>query len=346
MTEAAAGLRLAELTTLHVGGPAREVVAVATQDELVDAVRTADGRGDQVLVVGGGSNLVVGDDGFDGVVVLVRSRGVDQRDVAGGTGLVVAAGEPWDELVAATVDAGLGGIAALSGIPGLAGATPIQNVGAYGQEIASVVRSVRVLDRATGAVRELSPADCAFGYRDSRLKHDPSLVVLAVAVTLARAPVRVQYGELARRLGVDVGDSAPPADVRAAVLALRRAKGMVLDPADLDTRSAGSFFTNPVLADEDSRLAALPDTAPRYPSAPGTTKVSAAWLIEQSGIGKGYGRGEARISGKHTLALTNRGTATTAELLEVASDVVAAVRAKFGIELVPEPVLVGCTLPA
>ena len=340
-TTATAGPRLAELTTLRVGGPAREVVTATREDELVAAVLEADGRGVPVLLVGGGSNLVVADEGFDGRVVLVRTRGAD-----GDAGrLRVAAGEPWDDVVAATVAEGRGGVAALSGIPGLAGATPIQNVGAYGQEIASAVTAVRVLDRGTGGIRELAPQDCGFGYRDSRFKRDPAFVVLAVELTLADDPPQVRYAELARALGVEVGATAPPTDVREAVLGLRRRKGMVLDPTDPDTHSAGSFFTNPVLADADPRLVALPGTAPRYPAAPGSVKVSAAWLIEQAGIAKGFGHGDARISTKHTLALTNRGAATTAELLAVAGEVVAAVRDRFGIDLVAEPVLVGCALP-
>jgi UDP-N-acetylmuramate dehydrogenase len=339
--QAPAGLRLADLTTLRVGGPAREVVTATSEGELVDAVRDADGRGAPLLLVGGGSNLVVADEGFDGVVVLVRTRGVHGAD-----GIVrVAAGEPWDDLVAATVDDGFGGISALSGIPGLTGATPIQNVGAYGQEVASVLKSVRLLDRGTGEVREIDRDELGFGYRDSRLKHDPSLVVLAVAMALPGEPPQVRYAELARALGLEVGATAPPADVRAAVLGLRRGKGMVLDPADPDTRSAGSFFTNPVLPEDDPRLAALPATAPRYPATAGSVKVSAAWLIEQAGIARGYGHGDARISTKHTLALTNRGSASTAELLAVAGEVAAAVRDRFGVDLVAEPVLVGCALP-
>jgi UDP-N-acetylmuramate dehydrogenase len=345
--EASAGLRLADLTTLRLGGPAREVVTAQTQDELVAAVREVDARGERLLVVGGGSNLVVADDGFDGVVVLVRTRGVEHRRAAGGAvELVLAAGEPWDDLVATTVEQGLAEVAALSGIPGLVGATPIQNVGAYGQEIAAAVRSVRVLDRRDGELAELAPAECGFAYRDSRFKHDPALVVLAVTLALTTQPPRVRYAELARALGVQVGDTASASAVRDTVLRLRRSKGMVLDETDPDTRSAGSFFTNPVLAVDDPRLRALPEEAPRYPgAAQGTVKVSAAWLIEQAGIAKGFGRGDARISTKHSLALTNRGDATTADLLAVAGEVVSAVRARFGVDLAPEPVLVGCALP-
>lgn len=339
------GVRLADLTTLHLGGPVRSVQVATTPDELVDAVRDVDARGEALLVVGGGSNLVVGDEGLDSVVVLVRSRGVTTTTTPDGVALVVQAGEPWDDLVAATVNDGLGDLAALSGIPGLAGATPIQNVGAYGQELSSVVRSVRVLDRATGDVGELAPAECAFAYRDSRFKREPGLVVLAVTLGLRREQPVVRYAELARTLGVDVGARAPAGDVRAAVLELRRAKGMVLDSTDPDTRSAGSFFTNPVLGPDDPRLVALPAQAPRYPGPGGAVKVSAAWLIEQSGLSRGYGHGDARISTKHTLALTNRGGASTTQLLALAAEVVAAVRHRFGIELVPEPVLVGCALP-
>jgi UDP-N-acetylmuramate dehydrogenase len=333
--------RLADLTTLRVGGPAREVVTATTEEALVAAVRDADAAGMPVLLVGGGSNLVVADDGFDGRVVLVRTRGID----GDAERLRVAAGEPWDDLVAAVVADQRGGVAALSGIPGLAGATPIQNVGAYGQELASVVSSVRVLDRTTGDVRELASHECGFAYRDSRFKRDPSLVVLAVTLSLAVEPPQVRYAELARTLGVDVGTTAPADVVRDAVVRLRRSKGMVLDADDPDTRSAGSFFTNPVLPARDPRLTALPDSAPRYPAPAGSVKVSAAWLIERAGIAKGYGHGDARISTKHTLALTNRGSATTAELLAVAGEVAAAVRERFGIDLVAEPVLVGCALP-
>jgi UDP-N-acetylmuramate dehydrogenase len=343
---------LADLTTLRLGGPARAVLRPDTEAELVDVVRTLDRAGSPLLLVGGGSNLVVADAGFAGTVVLVRTRCVDERNLAdGGLELTAAAGEPWDELVAGTVEAGFGELAALSGIPGLVGAAPIQNIGAYGQELADVVRSVRVLDRRTGTVRDLAPADCGFGYRDSRFKRDQGLAVLAVNMHLTTADQPVAYAELANALGLRVGASAPPGPVRAAVLALRRGKGMVIEPddPDPDTRSAGSFFTNPVLRGEDATLAALqaqhPDL-PTYPAAEGNVKVSAAWLIERSGFTKGYGHGDARISAKHTLALTNRGRASTAELLALAAEIVAGVRDRFAITLTPEPVLIGCAIPA
>ncbi len=240
------GTRLADLTTLAVGGPVQRLVEVHDADELVAAVREADAAGRPLLVLGGGSNVVAPDAGWPGDVVAVRSRGV----VRTGDSLEVQAGEPWDDLVAHTVAEGLAGIEALSGIPGSTGATPVQNVGAYGQEVAQTITAVRVLDRRDGSVRTLAPADCGFGYRDSALKRNPGVfVVLTVTfgLTAAGLSMPVGYAELARRLGVEVGERAPLADVRAAVLELRRGKGMVLDPADPDSRSAGSFFTNPVV---------------------------------------------------------------------------------------------------
>ncbi len=338
--------RLSELTTLGLGGPARRVVEPRSEAELVEVVRELDAEGTPLLVVGGGSNLVVGDDGFDGVVVRLPATGVGHAVEGDGIRVRVSAGQPWDPLVAALVEGGHGGqVAALSGIPGLAGATPIQNVGAYGQDVAAVVASVHVLDRRHGWLDDLDASECRFGYRDSLFKHDPLWVVLGVTLRLASQDQPVRYAELARTLGVDLGATAPAADVRAAVLELRRRKGMVLDPADPDTRSAGSFFTNPVLTADDPRLAALPDGVPRYPAGDGQVKVSAAWLIENAGFAKGYGHGDARISTKHTLALTNRGTATTAQLLALAGEIVAGVRERFDVALTPEPVLVGCALP-
>jgi UDP-N-acetylmuramate dehydrogenase len=269
-------------------------------------------------------------------VVLVRTRGVEEY----GDDLVVSAGEDWDALVARTVADGRVGLEALSGIPGTVGASPIQNVGAYGADVAAVVVSVRVLDRRTGEVHDLTAEQCGFSYRHSLFKAEPGQrVVLSVRLRLGRdelgAPVR--YAELAGRLGVALGDRAPAAAVRDAVLALRRGKGMVLDPADPDSVSAGSFFTNPVVAQ-------APPGAPSWPEADGRVKVSAAWLIEQSGFGKGWGTGRAGLSSKHTLAVVNRGGATADELLAVARAVRDGVRERFGITLVHEPVVVGTTL--
>jgi UDP-N-acetylmuramate dehydrogenase len=319
-------VELAPLTTLRLGGPAGAFVEARSQDELVDAAR------DAALVLAGGSNVVVADAGVPGLVVLVATKGIE-RD---GARLTVAAGEDWDALVALCVAAGLQGFECLSGIPGSVGATPIQNVGAYGQEVAETVESVCVLDRATGRVEEMSAADCGFVYRGSVFKYHDRRVVLAVTFVLREAPVSgpLRYAELARALGVPIGGSAPLADVREAVLALRRRKGMVIDPADPDSVSAGSFFTNPILD-------AAPDGAPAWPEPDGRVKTSAAWLIEQSGFHRGYGNGRVGISTKHTLALVNRGGGTTAELMALAHEIDAGVEERFGIALHPEPVLVG-----
>jgi UDP-N-acetylmuramate dehydrogenase len=339
-------VRIADLTTLRLGGPAARFVDAAGVDELVETVRDCDLRGEPVLILSGGSNLVVADEGFDGTVVRVGSRGVDV-DAAGCSAVVtVAAGEPWDELVDRAVAEGWVGIEAMSGIPGAVGATPMQNVGAYGQEVAETVWSVRTFDRRTGAVRTFANAECGFGYRTSRFRRDTRFVVLEVSYQLwpgnLSGPVR--YPELARALGISVGERAWTRDVRAAVLALRRGKGMVLDEADHDTWSAGSFFTNPIL--DATRAAALPARAPRWPLPDGRVKTSAAWLIEEAGFSRGHPGpgGRVALSGKHPLALTNRGSATTADLLALAREVHGGVRSAFGIELVPEPVLIGCSL--
>lgn len=335
---------LSEVTTLRLGGPAETVVEATSEAELIAAVRTADAAGEPVLLVGGGSNLVVSDAGFDGTVVLVRTRGIDvSADACSGAMVTVAAGEDWDELVAHAVEQDWAGIEALSGIPGSVGATPIQNVGAYGQEVADTVVSVRTWDRHESRVRTIMFTDLGFSYRHSRFKAEPSRFVVLTVVFQLRfaaglsAPVR--YGELARHLGVAVGERAPLAGVRHSVLALRRGKAMVLDPDDHDTWSAGSFFTNPILSAEAA--ADLPADAPRFDQPDGTVKTSAAWLIDHAGFAKGHQRGAVGLSSKHVLALTNRGGATTTELLELAREVRDGVERAFGIRLVNEPVIVG-----
>jgi len=346
-------MKLADFTTLRLGGPARGFVRAGTEDELIDAVRSADAAGEPVLILGGGSNLVVSDEGFDGTVVQVATRGVS-RD--GGPGvLTVAAGEDWDAVVARSVAEGLAGLECLSGIPGLTGATPIQNVGAYGQEVAETITAVRVYDRVTGDVMDIPNERCDFGYRTSRFRGAGRFVVLSVtfrlAVQVLSAPVR--YAELAAALGVPVGGQAESAEARAAVIELRQRKGMVIDPADADTRSAGSFFVNPVL--DAPALAAVEAAArarwgpqtrvPHFAAGDGLVKVPAAWLIEHAGFGKGYNPGDgARISAKHTLALVNAGTASTAALLALAREIRDGVRDAFGVSLAPEPVLVGVSL--
>ena len=338
---------LRDHTTLRLGGPAGRWVEATTEQELVDAVSGADEAGEPLLLVAGGSNLVVADEGFAGTVVHVATTGVaadheGDDPTCGGVLVTVAAGESWDDVVATAVARGWTGLEALSGIPGSVGATPIQNVGAYGQEVSQTIAKVRVWDRTLRGVRTFANADCGFAYRHSRFKADPARhVVLDVTFQLKQgslgAPVR--YAELARRLGVAEGERAPLADVRQAVLDLRRGKGMVLDADDHDTWSAGSFFTNPVV-DPD----AVPEGAPAWPQPDGRVKTSAAWLIDHAGFARGYGAGPARLSTKHTLALTNRGRATTADLLALAREVRDGVERAYGIRLVNEPVLVGCEL--
>jgi UDP-N-acetylmuramate dehydrogenase len=338
---------LADHTTLRLGGPARSWVRAETEQDLVDAVRTCDDAGEPVLVLAGGSNVVVADEGFAGTVVEVATTGVaadheDDDPTCGGVVVTVAAGESWEPFVGRAVDRGWVGVEALSGIPGSVGATPIQNVGAYGQEVSQTLASVRVWDRTLRGIRTFAAADCGFGYRTSRFKADPGRhVVLSVTYQFRQGELGmpVGYAELAGALGVELGTRAPMSDVRRAVLDLRRHKGMVLDTTDHDTWSAGSFFTNPVVPAEE-----IPEGAPAWPQPDGRVKTSAAWLIERAGFGKGYGEGAARLSTKHTLALTNRGGATTTELLELAREIRDGVTERFGIRLVNEPVLVGCEL--
>jgi UDP-N-acetylmuramate dehydrogenase len=326
---------LAPYTTLRLGGPARAVIEARTEEELVEAASDPG-----VVLLAGGSNVGVGDAGVDATGARVLTRGVEVEEGAEHVLLRVAAGESWDDLVARCVADGLVGVECLAGIPGSTGATPIQNVGAYGQEVADTLAAVRVLDRRTGEVTELGPEDCGFGYRTSAFKRAPGRwAVLEVVLRLRPggqgAPIR--YAELARTLGVQPGERAGLADVRDAVLALRRGKGMVLDPGDHDTWSAGSFFTNPFVDP-----AALPDGAPAFAQPDGTAKTSAAWLIERAGFHRGYGDPAGiAISSKHTLALTNRGDGTTAALVALAREIAAGVRERFGVVLEPEPVFLG-----
>lgn len=359
---------LAGLTTMRVGGPAARLVTADSADAVLEAVCAADAAGEPLLVLSGGSNLVVADEGFPGTVVRIVSRGtaVESASACAGVSLRVAAGHPWDELVAQTLDQGWSGIEALSGIPGAAGATPVQNVGAYGQEVAQTIAQVRTWDRAQGQVRTFAAADCGFGYRSSRFKSEqlgppgavpggPRYVVLEVVFQLesnaSSQPIR--YADLARQLGVATGERVPLAAAREAVLAQRRQRGMVLDDADPDTWGCGSFFTNPVL--DEAGYAALAERAaarlsadqvpPRFPGGDGAVKTSAAWLIERAGFHRGFGMpGPAALSTKHTLAVTNRGSATAADVIALARTVRDGVAEAFGVTLVSEPVLVGCSL--
>ncbi|WP_196717301.1 UDP-N-acetylmuramate dehydrogenase [Actinomyces trachealis] len=381
---------LAELTTLRVGGPVREYLEVSTEAELIDAVRAADADGIPLLVIGGGSNILASDSGFAGLVV--RDARTDVRllsdDRCGGVEVQATAGTTWDDLVREAVVSQWGGFAPLSGIPGTVGAAPVQNIGAYGAEVAELIASVRAWDRAFGKTVHLPLSELALSYRDSALKRsltDAAVgggrtwgptgrwVVLQVVFTVRQATLSapVAYKQLAQALGVKLGERAPMREVREAVLALRSSKGMVLDAADYDTWSAGSFFTNPILAASEAE--ALPAEAPRFPVADysratsaggvpvleGLVKTSAAWLIDHAGFGKGWavgggtdgdaGRGAAggavapaaSLSTKHVLALTNRGGATAADLIALRDAVVSGVRERYGVTLVPEPVHVG-----
>jgi UDP-N-acetylmuramate dehydrogenase len=338
---------LAPHTTLRVGGPADRLVEARSATEIVEVVRAADAAGEPLLLLGGGSNVVIADEGVPGVALLVRSAGHTVEPLPDGGALVtVEAGEDWDALVAATVGAGLGGLECLSGIPGSTGATPVQNVGAYGVEIADLLVDVDLYDRRTGEVRPHVPAaELGLGYRASVLKHRDDAVVLRVRFRLrpdgTSAPIR--YPELARVLGVTPGATVPALAARAAVLGLRRGKGMVLDAADHDTWSVGSFFTNPIVPAAD-----VPDVPglPRWPADHDRVKLPAAWLIENAGFGRGYPApgGRVALSGKHVLALSNRGGGTAADVLRLAGEVRDGVRSRFGVSLAPEPVLVGCAL--
>ena len=343
---------LRDHTTLRLGGPASRFVEVSSERDLVGAVQRADEAGEALLILGGGSNLVISDAGFAGLVVHVATSGmvsdIDDEDTlasCSGVSVTVAAGETWDDFVTHAVAHRWVGVEALAGIPGSIGATPIQNVGAYGQAVADTIASVRTWDRVDRCQRTFAMADCGFGYRTSRFKAEPGrYVILDVTfqLNLGTWGAPVEYAELARHLGVELGARAPIDEVREAVLALRRSKGMVLDPHDHDTWSAGSFFTNPVLS--ATRAALLPADLPRWPTAEGEIKTSAAWLIEHSGFAKGYGNARVGVSGKHSLALTNRGGARTQDLLALATEVRDGVAQRFGIWLVPEPTLVGCEL--
>ena len=350
--------QLADYTTLGLGGPAKSFVSAASEAELIAAVRSADAAGEDVLLLGGGSNLVIADDGFPGTVIHVANRGLqyaaaDESAPSARGRLVdvtVAAGEEWDDVVAATVAEGLAGLECLAGIPGRAGATPVQNVGAYGQEVSEVITQVRVFDRTSRQLSILPNEQCHFAYRTSLFKGSRRYVVTEVTFRLYADPLSrpVRYAELASELGVAMGERGGVSEVRSGVLKIRGRKGMVLDSADPDTRSAGSFFTNPVLDHEQfARVTAAAGAVrvPRFDAGDGLVKVPAAWLIEHAGFAKGYGApGPARVSSKHTLALVNAGGATTADLVALARRIVAGVRESFGVVLTPEPILVGVAL--
>jgi len=344
--ELAHGVPLAPLTTLGLGGAAKRLAKVTTVDELREALAIAARDRARVLVLGGGSNLVVGDRGFDGLVVHIAIGAHAEFELEPDHAIVRApAGVRWDDLVAEAVELGLAGIEALSGIPGLVGATPMQNVGAYGQEVSDTITAVHALDRATGELVTIAPAACAFAYRASAFRGSDRHVITGVDFRLARSPSGdtpsspIRYAELAKALGIASGATASLAAVRETVIALRRGKGMVVDANDPESRSAGSFFTNPIVNADVA--ATLPADAPRWPQLDGTVKLAAAWLIERAGFAKGTARGHVGISAKHALALVHRGGGSAGELLALAREIQAGVRRTFGVELQPEPIIVG-----
>lgn len=338
-------MRLADLTTLRVGGEISDYRRVSSERELIDLVRACDDAGRQVLIIAGGSNILAGDAPMDDLTVAhVAFSGTSlTRDACSGGMVTVAAGHSWDAFVASMVEFGLAGVEALSGIPGSVGATPIQNVGAYGQQVSDVIARVRVYDRIEQAVRTIAVADCGFGYRTSMFKREPQrFIVLDVTFQLRNADLSepIRYAELAEHLGIEVGARVPLRLVQEAVLKLRRGKGMVLDQDDHDTWSAGSFFLNPVL----DQAVVLPEGAPRWEQPDGSIKTSAAWLIEAAGIARGHVHGGAAVSSKHSLALTNRGAASAADVVGLAREIRDRVHSQFGIVLEPEVRLVGVTL--
>jgi len=343
------GVPLAPFTTLRLGGPARRYARAETVDDLASAVAAADAAGTPLLLLGGGSNLVVADAGFDGMVVHVATRGIDVDRQGETVRLRVAAGEPWDALVDRAVAEGWSGVECLAGIPGSVGATPMQNVGAYGAEVSDVIVRVRVWDRAARELTWIDRDACRFAYRSSRFRGSDRYAIVEVLLELRRDPLGapIRYAELARALDAAAGDRVPLAVARDAVVRLRRAKGMVVDAADPDSRSAGSFFVNPVVDAAALRAieAASTEPVPRFATPDeGRFKVPAAWLIERAGFAKGWGGEKVRISTKHALALVHTGGGTTRELLDLARAVRAGVRARFGVELDAEPVMVGCSL--
>ncbi|PWI28488.1 UDP-N-acetylenolpyruvoylglucosamine reductase [Pseudoglutamicibacter cumminsii] len=366
--------RLSDITTMGVGGPADRFIVARTREEILEAVQKADAAGTPLLIVGGGSNLVIADEGYRGTVLQIATRGITVgdstvgEDIAAAGGAVdgtvpvtIEAGHPWDEAVAWTVEHELGGLAALSGIPGAAGATPVQNVGAYGADVSNTLISIEAWDRHEGRLVTMQASELDLTYRNSVLKRatqngSPRWVVLAVTFGLKRGEaLPVAYDQLARALNVELGTRVSLADVREAVLGLRRSKGMVVDPQDPDTNSCGSFFMNPIV--EESLTSALPADAPRYPAGKdGHVKLSAAWLIDHAGYHKGFGMkgqpgeeiagGRASLSSKHTLAVTNQGGASCADVVALARAVRAGVKDAWGIELHHEPLLIGTSLDA
>jgi UDP-N-acetylmuramate dehydrogenase len=337
---------LSNFTTLKVGGPAQKIVHAHTEDELVEFVKAADKAGEQVLILGGGSNLLISDAGFAGTVIRVESKGnaLDYDACSGGM-IEVSAGEDWDKFVALTIEKGFADLESLSGIPGTIGGAPIQNIGAYGHEVSETIARVKAYDRTKGEITTFTNEQCQFSYRNSVFKAEAGrYVILNVTFQLRKGEqsLPITYAELAKFLSVNIGDRAPVVEVRKAVLQLRGRKGMLIDAGDVNSNSAGSFFVNPILNMEMADK--LPADAPRWPQTDGRVKTSAAWLMEHAGVNKGEKFAGAQISNKHVLALTNSGDATAGDIVELAKRARAKVFEKFGVKLEAEVQLVGLDL--
>ena len=337
---------LSNFTTLKVGGPAQKIVHAHTEDELVEFVKAADKAGEQVLILGGGSNLLISDAGFAGTVIRVESKGnaLDYDACSGGM-IEVSAGEDWDKFVALTIEKGFADLESLSGIPGTIGGAPIQNIGAYGHEVSETIARVKAYDRTKGEITTFTNEQCRFSYRNSVFKAEAGrYVILNVAFQLRKGEqsLPITYAELAKFLSVNIGDRAPVVEVRKAILQLRGRKGMLIDAGDVNSNSAGSFFVNPILNKEIADK--LPADAPRWPQTDGRIKTSAAWLMEHAGVNKGEKLAGAQISNKHVLALTNSGDATAGDIVELAKRARAKVFEKFGVKLEAEVQLVGLDL--
>jgi UDP-N-acetylmuramate dehydrogenase len=335
---------LRDYTSLRVGGEATRFVEVSTEEEIVSAIEAT---GDSpILIIGGGTNILVADSGFAGTVIrLSNNKTESEIDACSGATLTIGAGSDWDRFVASTITRGFAGLETLSGIPGTVGAAPIQNIGAYGHEASEFITQVRTYDREQKAIKTFTNSECEFEYRNSIFKKNPGrYVVISVQFQLriGQESTPITYLELAKKLGINQGEKAQVTDTREAVIELRRSKGMILDRNDRDSWSAGSFFTNPIVSAEVA--ASLPEGAPRWPTSDGLIKVSAAWLIENSGINKGDASGGARISSKHVLALTNAGNATADDLCDLARKVQQSVLKRFAIALTPEVNLIGVKL--
>ena len=332
---------LSQFTSFRVGGPAKKVIQVSTESEIIAAIEEA---GDSpVLIIGGGTNMLISDKGFDGTVIHISNNSVQAEvDACSGATLTIGAGEDWDNFVQTTIDRGFAGLETLSGIPGTVGAAPIQNIGAYGHEVSEFITRVRTYDRQLKEIYTFTNSQCEFTYRNSYFKAHPGrYIVLDVQfqIRIGEMSDPITYLELAKKLGVELGDKAPVKETRTAVLELRASKGMLLSQDDHDSWSAGSFFTNPIVSQQQADQ--LPNAAPKWPLIDGRVKISAAWLIENSGTQKGDEVGGARISTKHVLALTNSGTATAADIAELAKRARNQVKEVFGITLEAEVNLVG-----